>query len=222
MFTLNICLKHLTITKNAEVGEAAQVETSLIKDAHRHLAVGKESAIVHAIPCHPRHTDECRQRETHVVTAYLIKRFVVHSSHELRLGWRSVGVSYVESPRLALSRCESIAEGCPFKIESGVGQRTLYSCRMLISLTVLYPRYRQRYAVAPLLFVHQCTCAKFVLQVGTSVFYHLVARNERIYNVLYGVARTHLYEHGCHIVLEAFSRLIEPVVCLHRSLAVAQ
>ena len=118
------------------------------------------------------------------MTAYLIKRFVVHCSHELSLGWCSVGMGYVEGPRLALSRSESVTERCPLQIESGVGQRTLYSCGMLISLTVLYPRYRQRYAVAPLLFVHQCTCAKLVLQVGTSVFYHLVTRNERIYNVL--------------------------------------
>ena len=151
--------------------------------------------------------------------AQLVERLVVERSHKLRLCRRAVGVGDVQSPGLALSGHESVAEGGPLYVEMRVGLRALNA---LISLAVLHPSHGERDAVAPLFLIGDGACAHFVAQIGSAVLYHLVAGDECVDNVLNAVGRSQLYEDRRRLALELARRNIEPVVCLYRRAAVLQ
>ena len=154
--------------------------------------------------------------------AQLVERLVVERSHKLRLCRRAVGVGDVESPGLALSGHESVAEGGPLYVEMRVGLRALNALGVLISLAVLHPSHGERDAVAPLFLIGDGACAHFVAQIGSAVLYHLVAGDECVDNVLDAVGRSQLYEDRRRLALELARRNVEPVVCLYRRAAVLQ
>ena len=174
--------------RERSIGETAEVELALVEEAHGHLATSEDIAVVDTIPLKPRHIDTDRQRELKVVLTNLVERLVVECCEQLCTGRSAVGTCYVESPCLALSGNESVAECCPLKVELGVGQGSLDACCVVVAMSVLDPCHRQSDAVAPLRLVNQGTCAKLVLKVGSALLYYLVARDEGVDNVLNGVA----------------------------------
>lgn len=131
-----------------------------------------------------------------VMIAYLVKRLVVHHGKQLCVCRLSVRSCYVERPCLALSRCESVTECGPLKVQPGVGKRTFYASRMNIRLAVLHPRHCYSHAVAPLFLISNGTCAHLVMQVGLSLLYYLIAGHDGVNHVLHIVGRTHLYVYG--------------------------
>ena len=180
----------------------AEVYRRFVQELHRHLAIQEQFDAAVRLPGEPRHIVVRRQTQRKAMLSQLIERLVVERSHKLRLCRCTVGVGNVQRPGLTLSWHESVAEGCPLDVEVCVGLRTLYARRMQICLAVLHPRYGESNAVAPLLFICYRASAHLVAQVGSAVLYNLIARNERVDNVLYAVARTELHEDRSRLALE--------------------
>ena len=137
-----------------------------------------------------------------MVRINLVEALIVEHSHERGISGCTVRLRYLQFPFFLLSRCQTVTERLPRRLQPLVRHRTCNGLLMHVAYAVLHPSEGQEQTIAILFLIGKLTINQRGIFFHAATLQHLVATENRVDDMQIRIAGTYLNCNGFTIIWE--------------------